>query len=96
MFHSSYKERLTLCEVRLDELKECMAQSNDVMRELAKAALNLVDKQLNNRSKLEDEIDAIKAKLDLTIRAQCATYSAALERVQAMIEFEKKHGSHKL
>lgn len=90
MFSRSYKERLTLCEVRLDELKEAMAASNDVMRELAKAALNLVDKQLNNRSKLEDEIKEIKHKLELTIRAQCATYSAALERIQAMLEFEKK------
>lgn len=91
---SSTKERVTLCEVRLDELKDAMAQSNEVMRELAKAALNLVDKQLSNKSRLEDDIEAIKHKLDLTIRAQCATYSAALERVQTMLEFEKrKHGT---
>lgn len=90
MWLSKTKERITIVEVRLDELKDVALQQNENMLQMVKASLDLIERRLVDKSEIQRDLDKLKIQLDLSVRAQCATYSAALERVQAMLEYESQ------
>jgi uncharacterized protein Yka (UPF0111/DUF47 family) len=86
----NWRDRLNDCEDRLALVEHDYSRLLSLFDEVVKNALNAINTQLTKKNNIEKDLEELKRQMALTIRAQCATYSAALERVQSMLEFEAK------
>jgi len=84
--------RLTELEIAVDEMREDLDRIVQCFDDLIKSSMSMVQSHFKRKDELSKDVEKLKRQMELTIRAQCATYSAALERVQTMLEFEKNHG----
>ena len=90
MFSFNTKQRLTQLELRLDDLETTLIEQNRHFCTAATETIKLLQTQINSKGLLEKDVAELKRQMELCLRAQCATYSAALERVQTLLEFEAK------